>query len=64
VSRSSGTRARSRCTSTTFTRRAELEAKGVESHGEKIDSGVCFQAHFADPDGNALVLHHRYAPKR
>jgi hypothetical protein len=27
-----------------------------------MDSGVCYQAYFADPDGNALILHHRYAP--
>lgn len=43
--------------------RAELEAKGVAFRGETIDSGVCHQAFFADPDGNALILHHRYAPK-
>ena len=42
--------------------RAELESKGVEFQGETLDSGVCFQAYFADPDGNALILHHRYAP--
>ena len=30
--------------------------------GETIDSGVCHQAIFQDPDGNALILHHRYAP--
>ena len=30
--------------------------------GDIIDSGVCFQAFFADPDGNPLILHHRYAP--
>jgi hypothetical protein len=28
-----------------------------------LDSGVCHQAFFADPDGNPLALHHRYAPK-
>ena len=28
-----------------------------------IDSGVCLQAHFADPDGNTLGIHHRYAPR-
>ena len=28
-----------------------------------MDSGVCHMAHFRDPDGNALMLHHRYAPK-
>jgi catechol 2,3-dioxygenase-like lactoylglutathione lyase family enzyme len=42
--------------------RSELESKGVEFQGETMDSGVCYQAYFADPDGNALILHHRYAP--
>jgi len=42
--------------------RAELEAKGVQFQGEIVDSGVCHQAYFADPDGNPLILHHRYAP--
>jgi catechol 2,3-dioxygenase-like lactoylglutathione lyase family enzyme len=42
--------------------RAELEERGVEFDGETLDSGVCFQAYFTDPDGNALILHHRYAP--
>jgi catechol 2,3-dioxygenase-like lactoylglutathione lyase family enzyme len=42
--------------------RAELESRGVEFKGETIDSGVCFQAIFEDPDGNALDIHHRYAP--
>ena len=31
--------------------------------GEIIDSGVCHQAIFEDPDGNTLDLHHRYAPR-
>ncbi|HEY7257173.1 MAG TPA: VOC family protein [Solirubrobacterales bacterium] len=43
--------------------RAELESKGVEFSDDIIDSGVCFMAMFRDPDGNALMLHHRYAPK-
>jgi catechol 2,3-dioxygenase-like lactoylglutathione lyase family enzyme len=43
--------------------RAELEAKGVAFHGETIDSGVCHMAIFADPDGNLLMFHNRYAPK-
>jgi catechol 2,3-dioxygenase-like lactoylglutathione lyase family enzyme len=43
--------------------RAELESRGVEFEGDTIDSGVCHQAFFGDPDGNALALHHRYAPK-
>ncbi len=42
--------------------RAELEAQGVTFHADTIDSGVCHMAHFADPDGNTLMLHHRYAP--
>ena len=43
--------------------RAELEGKGVTFVADTIDSGVCHMAHFADPDGNALMLHSRYAPK-
>jgi predicted enzyme related to lactoylglutathione lyase len=42
--------------------RAELEAKGVTFAADTMDSGVCFMAHFSDPDGNALMFHHRYAP--
>jgi len=43
--------------------KAQLEAKGVEFAPETIDSGVCHMAFFRDPDGNALMLHHRYAPR-
>ncbi|MBA3866609.1 MAG: VOC family protein [Solirubrobacterales bacterium] len=43
--------------------RAKLEAAGVEFHGETMDSGVCHMAHFSDPSGNALMFHHRYAPR-
>ena len=42
--------------------REELEAKGVEFQQDVIDSGVCHMAFFSDPDGNGLMLHHRYAP--
>jgi catechol 2,3-dioxygenase-like lactoylglutathione lyase family enzyme len=42
--------------------RSELESRGVEFQGETMDSGVCYQAFFEDQDGNALILHHRYAP--
>ena len=42
--------------------RAALESAGVQFHGDILDSGVCHQAFFADPDGNRLSLHHRYAP--
>lgn len=31
-------------------------------HAEPYDSGVCHMAFFADPDGNSLMLHRRYAP--
>jgi catechol 2,3-dioxygenase-like lactoylglutathione lyase family enzyme len=41
--------------------RAELEAKGVEFTGDILDTGVCHMAFFTDPDGNDLMLHHRYA---
>jgi catechol 2,3-dioxygenase-like lactoylglutathione lyase family enzyme len=44
--------------------REELEAKGVEFVADTIDSGVCHMAFFRDPDGNELLLHHRYAPRR
>jgi len=43
--------------------REELESKGIEFVADTMDSGVCHMAHFQDPDGNALMLHHRYAPK-
>jgi catechol 2,3-dioxygenase-like lactoylglutathione lyase family enzyme len=40
-----------------------LEAKGVTFAGETFDTGVCHMALFRDPDGNALMLHRRYAPR-
>lgn len=43
--------------------RAELEQKGVEFDGDTFDTGVCHMAFFRDPDGNALMLHHRYKPR-
>jgi catechol 2,3-dioxygenase-like lactoylglutathione lyase family enzyme len=43
--------------------REELEAKGVKFLADSIDSGVCHMAYFEDPDGNRLMVHHRYAPK-
>ena len=27
-----------------------------------MDTGVCHMSFFADPDGNALMLHSRYKP--
>ena len=42
--------------------RSALEAADVEFHGEIMDTGVCHMAFFADPDGNALMLHRRYLP--
>ena len=41
--------------------REELEAAGVSFGMDTIDSGVCHMAIFHDPDGNALMFHHRYA---
>jgi predicted enzyme related to lactoylglutathione lyase len=43
--------------------RATLESRGVTFNGDTFDTGVCHMAFFTDPDGNALMLHHRYAPK-
>jgi catechol 2,3-dioxygenase-like lactoylglutathione lyase family enzyme len=43
--------------------RKQLESRGVSFQGDTLDSGVCYQAYFQDPDGNALILHHRYAPR-
>ena len=40
--------------------RAELEARGIGFDGATIDTSVCHMALFRDPDGNALMLHHRY----
>jgi catechol 2,3-dioxygenase-like lactoylglutathione lyase family enzyme len=40
--------------------RAELEAKGVQFDGETIETSVCRQAWFKDPDGNSLMLHRRF----
>jgi catechol 2,3-dioxygenase-like lactoylglutathione lyase family enzyme len=40
---------------------SELRSRGVEFKGETLDSGVCLQAFFEDPDGNTLAIHHRYA---
>jgi catechol 2,3-dioxygenase-like lactoylglutathione lyase family enzyme len=44
--------------------RRALEKHGVEFLMDTVDSGVCRMAVFADPDGNALMLHRRYAPFR
>ncbi len=43
--------------------RATLESRGVTFNGDIFDTGVCHMAFFTDPDGNALMLHHRYAPR-
>jgi predicted enzyme related to lactoylglutathione lyase len=43
--------------------RRELERKGVAFKGATIDSGVCLQAIFEDPDGNVLIIHNRYEPE-
>ena len=43
--------------------RAALEERGVAFLMDTFDTGVCHMAFFADPDGNTLMLHHRYAPR-
>lgn len=43
--------------------RGELEERGVRFNGDTFDTGVCHMAFLEDPDGNALILHHRYAPR-
>jgi predicted enzyme related to lactoylglutathione lyase len=43
--------------------RRTLEARGVQFNGDTFDTGVCHMAFFADPDGNSLMIHHRYAPR-
>lgn len=43
--------------------RADLESKGISFLGDTMDSGVCHMAPFRDPDGNVLLIHHRYAPR-
>ena len=45
------------------TARERLESRGVEFFGDTFDTGVCHMAFFHDPDGNALMLHHRYKPR-
>ncbi len=42
--------------------RAKLEDAGVEFERETLDTGVCHMAFFKDSEGNALMLHRRYAP--
>ncbi len=43
--------------------RSTLESRGVTFAGETFDTGVCHMAFFQDPDGNSLMLHHRYKPR-
>ena len=43
--------------------RRTLSGRGVEFQGETLDTGVCHMAFFSDPEGNAFILHHRYAPR-
>jgi predicted enzyme related to lactoylglutathione lyase len=42
---------------------AEAIGRVFEPSTHPIDSGVCHMAIFSDPDGNVLMLHHRYAPR-
>lgn len=40
-----------------------LKAAGVTMMSDMFDSGVCKGAFFQDSEGNALSVHHRYAPE-
>ena len=42
--------------------RTQLEQEDVQFAMDTFDSGVCHGAPFADPDGNHLQFHRRYAP--
>ena len=42
--------------------RERLEQAGIEFDGDILDTGVCHMAFFKDSEGNALMLHRRYAP--
>ncbi len=44
--------------------REHLSEQGVRFLGETVDTGVCRMGFFNDPDGNVLILHHRYAAAR
>ena len=41
----------------------EVRAAGAEVVGIE-DTGVCHMGFVRDPDGNVLILHHRYVPRR
>ena len=43
--------------------RETLKGRGVQFMGDILDTSVCHMAFFTDPDGNALMLHHRYRPR-
>jgi predicted enzyme related to lactoylglutathione lyase len=43
--------------------RKTLESRGVTFKGDTFDTGVCRMALFEDPEGNRLMLHHRYVPR-
>ena len=43
--------------------RATLAERGVQFAADTFDTGVCHMAFFSAPAGNALMLHHRYAPR-
>jgi predicted enzyme related to lactoylglutathione lyase len=42
--------------------RSRLEDAGVDFRGDTMDSGVCHLTVLADPDGNRVFVHRRYAP--
>jgi catechol 2,3-dioxygenase-like lactoylglutathione lyase family enzyme len=44
--------------------RRRLEEAGVPFEEETIDTGVCHMAFCTDFDGNAIIIHRRFAPPR
>ena len=58
------TRIRSRCTSTTWPPRARSSSRRASSSAPtRWTAASATWPIFSDPDGNALMFHHRYAPK-
>lgn len=41
----------------------KLRAKGVQLPAEANKTSVCYMAMFEDSEGNALILHNRFAPE-
>lgn len=53
---------RSSHTDGVLVRQKSKMTSGIPLTTSRLCSGHCHQAFFQDPDGNQLILHHRYAP--